>query len=191
MITFWLSAREVKIIGLLKATFAHTDADSDAVTHTHNVERLLGSMLMYGRVWKDTSVARLRERDGGIDWGAVWTNWGCHRNPAAKSRQGQCGWEAPCRWSRARHPEASLCTAPTANRPKPSPSIWGFSKSVLPILKRELNGTLMLIDIYLWALTDWLVSHWSYRTDRIVILGFGLKERRKSWLSPADVQEQH
>lgn len=26
----------------------------------------------------------------------VWTDWGCHGNPAAKSRQGQCGTEAVC-----------------------------------------------------------------------------------------------
>ncbi|KAK5860293.1 hypothetical protein PBY51_021784 [Eleginops maclovinus] len=39
-------------------------------------------------------------RDGGIERererGVVWTDWGCHGNPAAKSRQGQCGREAVC-----------------------------------------------------------------------------------------------
>lgn len=45
----------------------HTDAHADTVTHiVQNVESLLalllGFVLIYGRVWKDTSVARLRER---------------------------------------------------------------------------------------------------------------------------------
>lgn len=37
----------------------------------------------------------LAQRKGGWrgDGGVVWTDWGCHGNPAAKSRQGQCGIE--------------------------------------------------------------------------------------------------
>lgn len=66
---------------------------------------------MYGRVWewKDTSAAWLRERrGGGIERGVVWTDWGYHGNPAAKSRQGQCGREAVCSRSEGMPPGGQL-----------------------------------------------------------------------------------
>ncbi len=43
-------------------------------------------------------------RDRGIERGVVWTDWGCHGNPAAKSRQGQYGREAVYRRSEGMPP---------------------------------------------------------------------------------------
>lgn len=43
-----------------------------------------------GRIQVQPGLGREGER------GVVWTVWGCHGNPAAKTRQGQCGREAAC-----------------------------------------------------------------------------------------------
>lgn len=56
------------------------------------------------------------EKGGSVDRGVVWTDWGCHGNPAAKSRQGQCGRETVCSRREGCHPEAIQCIAQTAYR---------------------------------------------------------------------------
>lgn len=50
----------------------------------------------------------LGREGGGIERGVVWTDWGYHGNPAAKSRQGQCGREAVCSRSEGMPPGGQL-----------------------------------------------------------------------------------
>lgn len=71
--------------------------------------------LLHVDVWNGNGRIHVRPglgRDGGIERGVVWTYWGCHGNPAAKSRQGQCGREAVCSRSEGMPPRGQLvnCT---------------------------------------------------------------------------------
>lgn len=75
---------------------------------------------------RDRGIERERQRERQRERGVVWTDWGCHGNPAAKSRQGQCGREAVCSRSEGMPPggqlvnytnstEASTVRAPAEN----------------------------------------------------------------------------
>lgn len=87
-------------------TQTHTHVHTHTLTVTHiqcNASTEHGSALCWCMGESGNGRIQVRPglgRDGGIERererGVVWTDWGCHGNPAAKSRQGQCGRETVC-----------------------------------------------------------------------------------------------